>query len=756
MNKKFTAGLLLVALLAGCGQKDNSSSSNKISGNTNTTQESTNKNSTSGNSTISGTSSTSSSSTSSSSIDRSYISSVEIDTERYPYIKSIGVDRDAPHNAYQILVYSFYDSDGDGYGDLKGVEQKLDYIKGLGSDIIWLSPIMPSESYHAYDVVSFYDIDERIGTLEDYMSLVNAAHSKDMKIMLDMPINHTSTNHEWFQGYLNDDPRYLDYYQDKQKGVINGNTSSMGSTATFYMDEETGKAYYASFGASMPDLNFQSENVVNAIKDVFEYWVKLGADGFRFDAVKHIFDPNEIPKGSDSVAMNNALFKELGDHLKTISPDLYLLGENYSGQSEVKLYAESFDAEFDFDAWHTSLGAVTNQDPWGQSDRRKYYDDTIIGNSNELIGINPEWVPTFMTGNHDVTRAASYIGDRVQDDAEAFKLYASMLMLRSGIPFVYYGDELGMYGENKSGDYFVEDAEIRMPMTFEDSTIDLETMFYSKVPVRDAQGNLTGETNNLGANVLKDWPTYKTDNPSVEASINDQNSLYHTYKDLIAFRNEHPAIYNGTMSQVADYNGCGTLFKMEYVGEDETSSETLYVALNFGEKTTTFKDVCDGNIEIIYDVNGASNVGTTIELEARGVAVFKATGTMNTNPEYVGGGTGSIPSDEAPATGYALFVTASDGTTRFVSLEAIAEKDGQGRDQFFGDNIQLNAGDTFIMYNCDSKESWVEKVLEPYGQHANFSVTENGIVCNVSGIYDIYAKFAWEDNTIYIGNQDGQ
>ena len=221
MNKKLTAGLLLVALLAGCGQKENSSSSNKNSGSSNTTQESTNKTSTSSSSnTISGTSSTStggsSSSTSSTSTDRSYISSVEIDKEKYPYIESIGVDRDAPHNAYQILVYSFYDSDGDGYGDLKGVEQKLDYIKGLGSDIVWLSPIMPSESYHAYDVVSFYDIDERIGTLEDYMSLVNSAHSKDMKIMLDMPINHTSTNHEWFQGYLNDDPRYLDYYQDKQ------------------------------------------------------------------------------------------------------------------------------------------------------------------------------------------------------------------------------------------------------------------------------------------------------------------------------------------------------------------------------------------------------------------------------------------------------------------------------------------------------------------------------------------------------------
>lgn len=746
MNKKFTLGLLLVALLAGCGENANSSTSNVANSSTSTTQ-GTESSSVSNNSTTSSTSSSSSSSSSSS--DRSYISSVELDYEKYPNIDSIGVDRTQPHNAYQILVYSFYDSDGDGYGDLKGVEQKLDYIKDLGSDIVWLSPILPSESYHAYDVVSFYDIDEKIGTLDDYMSLVNTAHSKDMKIMLDMPINHTSTNHEWFKGYLNDDPRYVDYYQEKNPNVQNGNSSSMGSTATFYLDDETFKTYYASFGASMPDLNFQSENVVNAIKDVFEYWVKLGADGFRFDAVKHVFDPNEIPAGSNSVEMNNALFKELGDHLKTISPDLYLLGENYSGQGEVKLYAESFDAEFDFDAWHTSLGAVTNQDPWNQADRRTWYDDTIICNSNELIGLNPDWVPTFMTGNHDVTRAASYIGDRVTDDDKAFKLYAGMLMLRSGIPFVYYGDELGMFGENKSGDHFVEDAEIRMPMTFRDSTIDLETMFYSKVPVYK-NGQPTGEVANLGANVKKDWPTYKTDNLVVEDEINDLDSLYNTYKDLMAFRNEHPAIYNGTMAQIADYNGCGTLYEMKY--EDGVNDETLYVAINFGENATTFKDVCDGTVEIIYDVNGATNTGTSINLEARGIAVFKATGTMNTKPEYNGGGnTGSIPSDEAPATGYALFVTASDGSTRFVALEKTDETDFQGREQHVGKNVQLNAGDVFQLYNCDAKVAWVEKALDPYGEYTKFEATDQGIKCNVSGRYDIYAKFAWEDNIIYIG-----
>ena len=227
----------------------------------------------------------------------------------YASIKSLGVDPEEAHNAYQVLVYSFYDSDGDGYGDLAGLESKLDYIKGLGCDIIWLSPIMESESYHAYDITSFYKIDPKIGTIDDYLSLVNTAHSKNMKIMLDMPINHTSPNHEWFIEYLNNNSDYNEFYQEKDPSVTYGTGSSMKEKARFYTDQVTGKTYFAAFGPTMPDLNYQSEALVSAIYDVFDYWTALGADGYRFDAVKHVFDPNEIPAGVDSVSLNNELFQ---------------------------------------------------------------------------------------------------------------------------------------------------------------------------------------------------------------------------------------------------------------------------------------------------------------------------------------------------------------------------------------------------------------------------------------------------------------
>ena len=652
----------------------------------------------------------------------------------YAYLESIGVDPEEAHNAYQVLIYSYYDSDGDGYGDLAGLESKLDYIKGLGADIIWLSPIMESESYHAYDITSFYKIDPKIGTIDDYLSLVNAAHKKNMKIVLDMPINHTSINHEWFIEYLNGNPDYAEYYQEKDPFKIYGNTSSMGNKARFYTDATTKKTYFAAFGETMPDLNYTSDALVSAIYDVFDYWVALGADGFRFDAVKHIFDPNEIDSKEDSVTMNNQLFRELGNHLKSINPNIYLLGENFSGQGEVLQYATSFDAEFDFESWHTGLGAVTNQDPWGQNDRRKYFDDTIVGCTNELIGANPNWIATFMTGNHDVTRAASYIGDKVTDKDAALKLYAALIMLRSGIPFIYYGDELGMYGENKSGDYWVEDSQLRLPMSFSDSTISLTKVFYTKMV--DTQGNLTGKT--LGENMLADWPDYKTAVPSAEAQMADPNSLYNTYKSLIEFRSSYPQIYKGTMGMFGDYSGQGTIMTFTYEGV------TLYVAFNFSETALHLANIApNADLTVLYSLNGAQALGTDINLPARGVLVFTTASELTENP-----GAGAFDAN------YGLVITHTDGTRTIVPLQPWEEFDGYS--QHKGDDVKVEVGDVITLidfYNGNAE--WAEDTLDPYGEYQKFSSSAAGITCNQAGTYDFYVKFKFQQDQIYIGPYNG-
>ena len=537
------------------------------------------------------------------------------DAINYPYLKSIGIDPSETHTAYQLLVYSFYDSNNDGYGDLKGVEMKLDYIKELGTDMIWLSPVMTAGSYHGYDVLSFYSIDPKLGTMADFKSLVNKAHEKGIKIILDMPINHTSNEHEWFQAYLNDEEGYTEYYQTYDPSVTYG----QGGYGQFEVDETTGKKYFAAFGETMPDLNYQSEELKQGVQDVFEYWVELGADGFRLDAIKHIYDPHEIPSYQNSVELNNQYFSELRSYLKGINPNIYLVGENFSGQGEVKQYATSFDAEFDFDSWQTALGAVAGIGPWGGGEEKKiYFDDTVVGNTNELLSMNPEWIPSYMTGNHDVNRATSWIADRVADDAAALKLYAAMVTLRAGIPYIYYGDEIGMYGVNKHGTW-VGDAELRLPMTFSDSTVDVRSIFTNTY-----EDPTTGAVSYVGDNIYLDWPTFETDNPKVETELANSDSLVNTYKKLIQLRNEIPAISLGSMSSVSDYNSVATIIGFTYNGE------TTYVAFNFSDKATTLSNICDGTITLIDTINGATVNGTTLNMSARGVAIFTTTGTMAT------------------------------------------------------------------------------------------------------------------------------
>ena len=643
----------------------------------------------------------------------------------YPYLTSIGIDPTKTHTAYQLLVYSFYDSDGDGYGDLKGVEQKLDYIAGLGADMIWLSPIMAAESYHAYDITSFYAIDEKLGTTVDFKSLVNKAHEKGIKIILDMPINHTSNEHEWFKAYLNGDEQYAEYYQTYDPSVSYGS----GGFGTFYTDEETGKKYFGAFGKTMPDLNYQSEELKQGVQEVFEYWIDLGADGFRLDAIKHIYDPNEIPSYQNSVQMNNDYFAELRANLKAINPNIYLVGENFSGQWEVAQYAQSFDAEFDFDSWQTGLGAVAAEGPWGGGlEKRIYFDDTVVGCTNELIGLNPEWIPSFMTGNHDVNRAASWICDRVEDDDAAMKLYAAMIMLRSGIPYIYYGDELGMYGQNKSGDDWVEDSQIRLPMPFKGTTIDLEKVFYTMV-VNDAGVDV----GIMGSNMKKDWPeylttcTYDSTTPYVEDKIADEDSLYNTYKELITLRNEYKQLSLGTMSTVNDYNGSATIIGFTY------ENETIYVAFNFSEQALTLKNICDGTIELLHKVNGATVNGTSLEMAARGVAVFKVDGVIDTTPR----------------TQYSLCITPADGSEAYF-VPLIPGEEFEGYAQHVGKGVTLNTGDKVSFYNSYAEEYWGIQILNSYSS-GKWTVQADGMICNEGGNYDIYVKMKYQQDEVYFG-----
>lgn len=219
---------------------------------------------------------------------------------------------------YEIFVRAFYDSDGDGIGDLKGVIQKLDYLEDLGVKGIWLMPITKSSSYHGYDTEDYYTMEEDYGTLEDLQKLIEEAHKRDIKVVMDLVINHTSSNHPWFLEAKEDkESKTRDYYiwtDDMSKKIED---SPMGRIA-WAQNPERDELYYAMFWEGMPDLNFDNQEVVEEVQDIAKFYLDKGIDGFRLDAAKWIFLEKEE---------NVAFWQNFREYVRSINPEAILVGE---------------------------------------------------------------------------------------------------------------------------------------------------------------------------------------------------------------------------------------------------------------------------------------------------------------------------------------------------------------------------------------------------------------------------------------------
>jgi len=265
--------------------------------------------------------------------------------------------KDALGPAYQVLIYSFADSDGDGYGDIKGLTNALNYLNDgnpfggndLGISAIWLSPINSASSYHGYDVKDYKAIDPRLGTMEDFEHFVADAHSRGIKIILDMVFNHTSREHPWFLDAMRSaSSPYVAYYRTKQPGTQYG-SGGMGRFYRYTRPDGSVFEYFSAFWEGMPDLNLDNTDVVNELKDILAFWIGKGVDGFRFDAAKHAFDPNEMPAGTPTLALNKSFWNDLRRYCRRIKPDVMFIGEVLTESSaEIAAYASVFDGLFDF------------------------------------------------------------------------------------------------------------------------------------------------------------------------------------------------------------------------------------------------------------------------------------------------------------------------------------------------------------------------------------------------------------------------
>jgi len=420
---------------------------------------------------------------------------------------------------YEVFVRSFADSNGDGIGDLNGLTGKLDYLDRLGVDGIWLMPIQPSPSYHGYDVTDYYGIHPDYGTLEDFRNLLKEAHRRDIRVIMDLVVNHTSSEHPWFKDSASDpESPYRDWYTWAEKAEEA--TPSDGATGSDPWHEAESGSYLGVFWGGMPDLNFDNPEVRKEMVSIGQYWLKEGVDGFRLDAAKHIFGDFKSTIASRSVQeKNKSWWQEFRRGLNSVNPDAYLVGEVWDGASIVAPYLDgALDSAFNFDLAGTLLGASASEKSSGIGftlSRMHEYFSKVSGG---------RFVDAPFLSNHDQTRVMSAVGG----NADYAKLAASLLLTMPGNAFVYYGEELGVAG-------FKPDEKLREPFPW------------------TRTGGTPEETT---------WESssYRTESASVEAQEADPNSLLNHYRLLISWRAQLPALRSGTIASYDTDNDAVTSY----------------------------------------------------------------------------------------------------------------------------------------------------------------------------------------------------
>ena len=575
---------------------------------------------------------------------------------------------------YQLLIYSFADSDGDGIGDFKGIQSKLDYLDGMGATALWLSPAHPSDSYHAYDVTDYYTVNPLYGTEEDFKELIDAAHAKGIKIYMDYVLNHSGKGNDWFKQALADPSSpYRDYYffssnpsADYSKfPMLKGTTYQSGEwrqatsgspkikiTKTsekvttgncdwnlwFWQDGADGKAFKfrdngngtltlimevfgdcgmlvrkymnwdagSKFGASgngkltegqemdlvpdggdmsfsgngrykieltnvstetlfymgcfsdwMPDLNYgdpdkaESNACFQDLAASADKWIKMGVDGLRLDAVKHICGGIN----SYNNTANQTLLKKWYDHCNATykaaghSDDIFMVAEAWDGHNYEKYYYKGINSCFEFDYFGTLTTAVNGN--------ASNYVSTVNGFLADHKAIRSDAITSLFMTNHDQNRAAESLGKNLAKEKQA----AAMLLTTPGKPFIYQGEELGYYGKKDNGDEYV-----RTPMLWDKAGKDCAKK---------------GVNNKVDTGML-------TSSISVEAQSADASSLLNVYKTWSRVRNTYPALADGTMTEAS--LGGGNSIGAWYM---TSGSEKMLVIHNTSSKENTITATFD-------------------------------------------------------------------------------------------------------------------------------------------------------------------
>lgn len=592
---------------------------------------------------------------------------------------------------YQVFVASFRRSNSEGkYGDLRGVIQALDegFFDDLNVDVIWLTPIQKSDSYHGYDISDYYQVDKRFGTIEDYQELLYKAHNpgynanrtRKIRVLMDLVLNHTSKSNKWFinsqWGVQEGGIKWRDVYTwkyeneyiDKWNGVtqsydrITVKEDAESSNPSWYRDGESHYYYYGKFGSGMPEINYLNENTRKLVIDMAKYWMSFGLDGFRLDAVKHIFMRDEcyqqgdviIPdtgsktsyntdtgktetRGFDyssNVTKNVMWWKEFAHGVKNSYPDCFLVGENFDGWgTRTAPYYQALDSQFSFSHYYhipAYLWAGGHAGSFKTQAAESY--DTYASSSMFNLGDTgisvqgggrSDFIDGAFTSNHDVMRAINQANgtgtaagttalNKVTGTAEQInkaKIHAAVTIFDQGISWIYYGDELGMSSntdKHNDQDHYPEIGE---------NNIDI---WYRQPYLWHSESSRPNYKSGEFRFELDDYNKTLAD---YEAQKADANSMYSFYKELTRIKGLYPS---SAKIEYHETTGDNTLvIKVTGIGK------SLAIFINVGRTGESYSMnpsfVLGKSAVNVAALNGApSTVGGDIGATPYGISVWQA------------------------------------------------------------------------------------------------------------------------------------
>ena len=415
---------------------------------------------------------------------------------------------------YEIFTGSFSDSNGDGIGDLQGIINRLDYLndgdptsgKSLGIGGIWLTPIFKSPSYHKYDAADYYQIDPEFGNMNDLKKLIDECHKRDIKLIIDLVVNHSSTENEWFikfaeahkKGDVNDP--YYDFYTystetEKLPGI------------TYNKIPGTSHYYECNFSTQMPEFNFDNEEVRKMVIDLATYYLEMGVDGFRLDAAKYIYLSDNVKSAE--------FWEWFVEETKKVNENVYLVGEVWDTDDVIEKYLNAGLNCFNFSTAEY-YGTYASAARCGNVYNAMTYIERFYNKNKETDRNLP--FASFLS-NHDMDRVGGYLST----EDKIAHMAANLYILTPGTPFIYYGEEIGMMG-------------IREPSENTDANRRLAMLWGDKDTVKDP----------IGSTYSKDEQT----NGTVVSQIGEADSLYNHYKKLIMIRNAYPEIARGDFKAI--------------------------------------------------------------------------------------------------------------------------------------------------------------------------------------------------------------